>query len=161
MQYKPNSKTLINYSTFIGTDRPDSTRQWRYFHNLYGILNVTRKFGIIVGFDIGSEQKTKGSSDMYTWYSPVLIFKYTINDKWAIAARGEYYYDKYGVIIASATANGFQTSAFSFNLDYTPIKNALLRLEARTLNSRDNVFAKENGFINNNSFITSSLVVSF
>ncbi len=161
VQYKPNASILLNYSTFIGTDKPDSVRQWRYFHNVYGVFNVTSKFGITAGFDIGSEQKVKGSSAMNTWYTPVLILKYAASPKWSIAARGEYYYDKYGVIIASGLPNGFQTTAFSFNLDYAPVKNAFIRLEARTLNSKDNVFAKGNAFVNTNSFITASIAVSF
>lgn len=161
LQYKPNAGILINYSTFIGTDRPDSTRQWRFFHNLYGIFNVSGKVGIIAGFDIGSEQKKKGSSQRNTWYSPVFILKYAISGKWAVATRGEYYSDRDGVIIASGTPNGFQTSAFSFNIDYAPVNNAVLRLEARTLKSKDNVFAKGNGFVSHNAFITSSIVVSF
>jgi Putative beta-barrel porin-2, OmpL-like. bbp2 len=161
IQYRSNATTTFNYSTFIGTDKPDSTRQMRYFHNFYGIFNVTSKFGITAGFDIGSEQKVKRSSSMNTWYSPVVILKYTVSSKWAIAARGEYYYDKYGVIIASGTPNGFQTAAFSFNLDYAPVKNAFIRLEARTLNSKDNVFKKGNAFVNTNSFITASIAVSF
>jgi len=161
LQYKPSSGVLINYSTFIGTDKPDSARQWRCFQNLYGIFNVTGKVGIITGVDIGSEQKAKGSSHMYTWYSPVLILKYVINVNWAVAARGEYYRDRNNVIIAGGTSNGFGASAFSFNLDYAPVNNALIRIEARTLKSKYNVFVKGNGLINNNSFITSSIAVWF
>ena len=161
LQYKPNAATTINYSTFIGTDKPDSTRQWRYFHNLYGVFNVTNKFGITAGFDIGSEQRSKGSSTMNTWYSPVIILKYTPNTKWAIAARGEYYDDKNGVIISTGTTNGFQTSGFSLNVDYAPVSNAIIRIEARTLNSKDDIFTKGNGVSNNNTFITSSIAVSF
>ncbi|MEP7254793.1 MAG: porin [Ferruginibacter sp.] len=161
LQYKPNATTTFNYSTFIGTDKPDSSRQWRYFHNLYAIFNVTEKLGITAGFDIGSEQKTKHSSAMNIWYSPVLILKYAINNKWAVAARGEYYYDRNGVIIASGTPNGFQTSGFSFNVDYVPISNAVIRLEARTLNSKDAVFTKGSNASNNNTFITSSIAISF
>jgi hypothetical protein len=161
LQYKPNTKVLLNYSTFIGTDKPDSTRQWRYFHNLYGIFTVRDKFGIIAGFDIGTEQKTKGSSKMNTWYTPVLILKHTISKKWTVALRGEYYYDRDGVIIASGTSNGFQTTGFSINIDYAPVSNALLRLEARTLKSKDNMYEKANGFTNSTLFITSSLAVAF
>ena len=161
VQYKPNATTTFNYSTFVGTDKPDSARLWRYFHNVYGIFNVTPKFGITAGFDIGSEQKTKGSSDFNTWYSPVLILKYAFNSKWAVAARGEYYYDKKGVIIASGTPNGFQTSGFSFSLNYAPISNAILHVEARTLNSKDDIFTKGTGVTNSNSFITASIAVSF
>lgn len=161
LQYKPGANTIINYSNFIGTDKPDSARQWRYFHNLYGIFKVTAKVGITAGFDFGSEQRSKGSSKMNTWYSPVVILKYTAGNKWAVAVRGEYYHDPNAVIIVSGTANGFRTCGFSFNLDYAPISNALIRLEARYLNSKDKVFAKENAFTHNNSFITSSIAVSF
>lgn len=162
LQFKPNANITLNYSTFIGTDKPDSARLWRYFHNVYGIFNVTPKFGIIAGFDIGSEQKTKGSNDFNTWYSPVLILKYAVNSKWAIAARGEYYDDKYGVIIASGTPNGFKTAGYSVNIDYAPIPNAVIRLELRSLNSKDDVFTKGSGVVtNNNTFITSSIAVNF
>jgi hypothetical protein len=161
LQYKPNTKVLLNYSTFIGTDKPDSTRQWRYFHNLYAIFNVTGKFGITAGFDIGTEQKAKGSNKMNTWYAPVLILKHAISPKWVLAARGEYYHDRNGVIIASGTSNGFQATGFSINVDYAPFTNALLRLEARTLKSKDNIFEKGNGFVNSTTFITSSLAVIF
>ncbi|MEO8770361.1 MAG: porin [Ferruginibacter sp.] len=161
VQYKPNATTTFNYSTFIGTDKPDSTRQWRYFHNFYGIFNITKKLGVTAGFDIGTEQQSKGSSEMNTWYSPVLILKYALNNKWAVAARGEYYNDKYGVIIASGTPNGFQTSGFSFNIDYAPVSNAVIRVEARTFNSKDAVFPKYNGISKNNNFITSSIAISF
>ena len=161
LQFKPNANITLNYSTFIGTDKPDSARLWRYFHNVYGIFNVTSKFGIIAGFDIGSEQKTKGSNDFNTWYTPVLILKYTVNSKWAIAARGEYYDDRYGVIIASGTPNGFKTAGYSLNVDYAPISNVVIRLEARTLNSKDDIFSTGNGVTNNNTFITSSIAVSF
>ena len=162
LQYKPNSNILVNYSTFIGTDKPDSVRLWRYFHNLYGVINVTSKFGITAGFDIGSEQKTKGSGDFNTWYSPVLILKYAVTPKWTVAARGEYYDDEYGVIIASGTPNGFKTAGYSLNVDYAPIPNAVIRLEVRSLNSKDDVFTKGSGAVtNNNTFITSSIAVSF
>lgn len=161
LQYKPNTDVLLNYSSFVGTDKPDSTRQWRCFHNLYGIFNVSDKVAITAGFDVGSEQKAKGSRRVNTWYSPVLILKHAINGKWAIAVRGEYYDDQNGVIIASVTPNGFQTSAFSFNVDYAPVANALVRLEARTLKSKDDFFVKGNGYVNQNTFITSSIVVNF
>ncbi len=161
LQYKPNDRATFNYSTFIGTDKPDSARLWRYFHNVYGIFNVTSKFGIIAGFDIGSEQKNKGSNHFNSWYSPVLILRYALNSKWTIATRGEYYDDKYGVIIASGTANGFKTTGYSVNVDYAPISNAVIRVEVRSYNSKDNVFRKGSGVTNNNTFITSSISVSF
>lgn len=161
IQYKPSSKVMLNYSTFIGTDKPDSIRLSRLFHNIYGIFNVTDKFGITAGFDIGTEEKTPGSDDKNTWYTPVLILKYAFDNKWAIAGRVEHYNDKNGVIIATGTANGFQTTGYSFNIDHSPAKNILVRLEIRSLSSKDKVFTKGTGVTNTNSFITSSIAVSF
>ncbi len=161
VQFKPNSTTTFNYSTFIGTDKPDSARLMRYFHNLYAIFNLSPKLGVTAGFDIGTEQKTKGSSDMNTWYSPVVILKYAINDKWAIAARGEYYEDKQGVIIATGTTNGFKTTGYSLNIDYAPVSNILIRLEGRNLSSKDAIFTKAQTTQKNNAFVTASVAVSF
>lgn len=161
VQFKPSDKVLLNYSTFIGTDKPDNARLSRLFHNFYGVFNITDKFGITTGFDIGTEEKISGSDDKNTWYSPVIIMKYNICDIWAIAARGEYYSDENGVIISTGTPNGFKTTGLSLNVDYAPVKNVLVRLEARNLNSKDEIFVKPSGATNNNTFITSSIAVSF
>ena len=151
----------MNYSTFIGTDKPDSARLLRLFHNIYGIFTISGKLGLTLGFDIGTEEKTSNNNGSNTWYAPVGILKYTINNNWAIAGRVEYYNDKDGVIISTSTPNGFQTTGYSLNIDYAPLKNVLVRLEGRTLNSKDNIFVKEPRFVNNNTFVTSSIAVSF
>ncbi|MEO8582930.1 MAG: porin [Flavitalea sp.] len=160
IQYKHSSAITLNYSSFIGSDKPESARLIRYYHNLYAILNLG-KIAVSTGFDIGMEQQSKGASSLNTWYAPVLILKYPIDDHWSIAARAEYYQDKHGVIIAVNTPNGFKTTGYSFNIDYLPVPNAVVRLEARTLHSEDAVFLKSSGMSNNNSFITSSIAISF
>lgn len=161
VQIKPNDNVLLNYSTFIGTDKPDSARLMRIFHNFYGIFNLTSKLGLTIGFDIGTEEKTVTGSGNNTWYTPVGILRYSFNSKWAIAARVEYYNDKNGVIIPTGTSNGFQTTGYSFNIDHSPFKNVLIRLEARSFSSRDRIFAKGNNSVKDNSFISSSIAVSF
>lgn len=161
VQYKPSDAFSINYSTFAGTDKPDSTRQMRYFHNLYAIITIGR-LGLLPSFDIGMEQKAKGSSQYNIWYTPVLRTRYRLSDKWTIAARAEYYNDAKGVIISTGTPHGFKTYGYAFNIDYAPVSNALVRLEARTLHSKDEIFVKGSGTgTNNNSFITGSIAISF
>jgi hypothetical protein len=161
LTYKPNDKITLNSSSFIGNDKPDSVRQMRYFHNFYGIFQITDKFAITTGFDIGAEQKAKGSSSYNTWYSPVLIAKINVNAKNSFAFRGEYYSDKNKVIIFSVTPNGFQTWGYSVNYDYLIRENAVWRLEARGFSSKDKVFMKDGIPENNNFVVTTSLVVSF
>ncbi|HZV70731.1 MAG TPA: porin [Saprospiraceae bacterium] len=159
--FTPSSKFALNYSTFIGNDKPDEFKLMRYYHNFYGIVHFSDKFHVTAGFDYGMEQKAKGSSDFNNILSPVLIVKLVLNDTWSITARGEYYSDENGVIIATGTENGFQTSAFSLNLDYKIRENALWRIEGRTLNSKDNIFNKDGEAVNTNTFVTTSMAVSF
>jgi hypothetical protein len=155
--YKPSSKTTLNYSTFIGSDKPDDMRLMRIFHNLYGIFQVSDHFGLTAGFDIGTEQKAKGKPEVSMWYTPVLIGKFTFHEKWALAARIEHYNDKNGVIIGSE----FQTTGYSLNVDYAPRSNALLRIEGRLLQDKNEIFIRGNGLSRTNFCMTASMAVSF
>lgn len=160
--YKPNQKITLNSSSFVGNDKPDSVRCMRYFHNLYGIFQLTNKWALTTGFDIGTEQKSKGNSAINTWYSSAVILKYAATTKATIAARVEYYSDKNGVIIATAIANGFKTWGFSANFDYAIADNIVWRIETKTLNSKDAIFEKRNSpYTNSNSNIATSLAISF
>lgn len=161
VQFKPSDKVLLNYSTFIGTDKPDSARLSRFFHNLYGVFTLSNKIGLTLGVDIGTEEKTAPGNGSNTWYSPVSIIKYSICDRWSIAARAEYYSDANGVIIATGTPNGFKTTGFSLNIDHAPAKNVTVRLEARSQNSKDKIFTRGAGLTTTNTFITSSIAVAF
>lgn len=161
LTYTPNDKVTLNSSSFAGSDTPDSTNSMRYFHNFYGIFQVHPSIGIIAGFDIGAQQKGKDSSSYYVWYSPVLIVKVKATERLSIAARGEYYYDENGIIIATGSPNGFQTFGYSLNLDYAIKDNMVWRLEGRTLNSKDKIFVLNDQASNNNYTITTALAISF
>lgn len=161
IQFKPTVKMLFNSSTFIGTDKPDSARQNRFFHNFYGIFTITDKFGTTFGIDIGAEENAPNTRKYYFWYSPVAILKFRFNDRWTIAARGEYYSDRDGAIIVSGTPNGFKTKGFSLNIDHSPAKSILIRMELRNFTCRDAIFRKATVPVKNNTFLTSSIAVSF
>lgn len=161
IQFRPTDKIMLNYSTFIGTDKPDSAGLNRFFHDFYSIFNVSDRFGIIAGFDIGTEKKNTDSPGGNTWYAPVLILKYAFNDKWSIAGRGEYYNDPNGVIITTGIPGGFKTAGFSLNVDHSPAKNVLARIEIRNFSSKQAIFNKGAAPVKSNIFITSSIAVSF
>jgi hypothetical protein len=153
INYKLTKKLLLNYSTFFGSDKPDSINAFRQYHNFYMQYEPTNKFGIIVGFDIGRD---KFNPTTYgTWYSPVLIVKQKINEKTRIAFRGEYYSDPKQIIIATGSANGFQTFGFSSNLDYDITDKIKCRIEGKMYQSRDKIFL--NGI--NNYSITTNLTI--
>jgi hypothetical protein len=161
ISFKPTQKITLNSSTFFGSDKPDSSRQMRLFHNYYGIFQITSRWGIITGFDIGAQQKQKGSDQYNVWYSPVVIVRYNFTEKLALAARAEYYNDPKGVIILTNTPNGFKTFGYSANIDYSPIKNVVVRLEGKVYNSKDKIFTINASPTNKNYCITSSIAVAF
>ncbi|MFP9115718.1 porin [Flavobacterium sp. RHBU_3] len=161
LTYKPSDKITLNSSSFVGNTYPNVDKRMRYFHNLYAIFQLTDKWGLIAGFDIGAEQKAKGSDSYSCWYSPVLIARYSVNSKINLSARGEYYADKYGVMIPTGTPNGFKTTGYSVNFDYNVYSNVMWRLEARTLNSKDDIFVKNSSLTASNTFVTTALAISF
>ena len=159
--FSPTEKITLNSSSFVGNDYPTDEKKMRYFHNFFTQIDFSEKFGIIAGFDIGTEQKEKGSSEYNTWYSPILIARYKPSKKIALAARIEHYNDENGVIIPKTTQNGFGVTGFSFNFDYNITENLLWRLEYRNLNSRDDYFVRDNDLVSTNQFLGSALAVVF
>ncbi|MCL6258504.1 porin [Aquiflexum sp. TKW24L] len=161
LKFSPNERTTFNWSTFLGTDDPDSTRRMRYFNNLYGQFQLTEQFGLIAGFDLGTQQRVKGSSEYDFWMSPVLIGQLQISRVLKTAVRVEYYQDKTGIMIPTATQNGFQTTGYSLNLDYAPNESIMCRIEGRWMNAKDRVFEKSTGPTNQNFIIASSMAIRF
>jgi len=159
--YKPNSKITINSSSFIGNDKPDSVKQMRYFHNFYSIIQLTDKLALTTGFDIGAEQKAKGSKAYNIWYSPIMIVKINPSEKHQFAARIEYYNDKNAVLIQTNTPFTLKTLGYSLNYDYAVAPNILWRLEARGLNAENPVFLRKDNLVNNNFILTTALAISF
>ena len=133
----------------------------RYFHNFYGIFQITDNIGLTVGFDYGIEEKGPETNSTNSWMSPVIIARFNLCDKSTLAIRGEYYEDEHGVIIVTGTANGFKTTGVSANFDYQLLPNAVWRFEMRNLTSKDEIFTKGEGTSKNNSFISTSLAISF
>jgi hypothetical protein len=159
--YKPSEKITLNSSTFVGNDKPDSARQMRYFHNVYGIFQLNEKWATTVGLDMGWEQKRKGSNAMNTWIVPQVLIRYMPNTKIALTARAEYYSDENGVIIATGTPNGFKTWGFSGNVDLNISEKLMWRNEIRTFSSSDKVFMKGAKMVSNNTAITTAMLIAF
>lgn len=160
VQFKPNDAWLLNSSTFIGNERPDSTRQRRYFHDFYLTWQLRPAWKLAAVFDFGLERKLH-QPGFNTWLSPALLAHCRLTKQLALAARVEYYSDKSGVIISPATSLGFRTSGYSLNVDYALNSNVLMRVEGRLLDSRDAIFTRNNRATDESMAITSSLAVSF
>lgn len=167
VQFRPSDKLTLNWSSFLGSDRPDSLKQGRFFNNVYAVINPAGRFGAILGFDIGIDRKpviSKGRVERveggghFVWYSPVVIARYRTSDKSCLNGRLEYYDDKHAVITGLP---GFQTLGYSLGYDYAIIPQALFRIEGKIYDSKIPVFETASGFGRTNAFLTTSLAVSF
>jgi hypothetical protein len=138
VNYKPSARLTLNYSNFLGSDAPDFTNTFRAFHNFYAIFEGAKKWSWIAGLDVGTQ--TSQATDLATWYSPVVIVRYTVNERVRMALRGEYYQDKDQVIVATGDSRGFRISGISTNFDYKLSENAAWRLEAKWFGAQTNVF---------------------
>ena len=157
--WKPIDGLAINWSTFVGTTDPDSTRRIRFFNNFYAQWQAHKNVGITLGLDIGMQQQTKTSAQQDVWFSPILITRWAIHSKWAAAIRAEYYHDGAGVVIASNYPNGFRTAGVSLNVDYAPVSFMLFRVEGRWLGSSEVNFTGEQGVSRNVYSVVASLAL--
>jgi hypothetical protein len=161
VQFKPVASLTLNSSTFIGA-APDSTNRNRLFHNLYVIWQVSDRLGLTAGFDYGIQQSQSGSDTYDNWQSASVLLRYQLADKWWVTGRFENYLDRDGIVIATGTPNGFNTSNYSLNLDFAPVENVLWRLEGRLFTSEDAVFADRNQTaVRTNAVVTTALTFSF
>ena len=157
LNYKPKENLTLNYSNFIGTDKPDTLNALRTFHNLYAICQINKAWGITTGFDIGSD---KDANNKYAvWYSPVVIVRRMLSSKSYINVRGEYFNDRKQVLLQTNTINGFNNLGLSVNYDYTVAKNALVRVEGKGYFSKDKIYKEQRE--KNNYAILVAMTVRF
>ncbi len=154
INYKPQENLVLNYSNFIGTDKPDSLKAVRTFHNFYLQYEPKNKVGLLIGFDIGTDKYNL--SDYGIWYSPVAIVRYALSEKMRMALRGEYYFDKNQIIVSTNTVTGFQVSGVSANIDYKINKTVEWRVEGKIYNSKDRIFQQNN---NSNVSLTTNMTI--
>lgn len=153
IQFRPNSKWLLNSSSFIG--------QGRFFHNFYAQYQLKEQLSLIGGLDIGV-QKVAGLTFSKTWYTPVIMVQYIHNEKLKLAIRAEAFSDRNGILIFTGTPNHFMVSGGSVNVDYRIAKPLLWRVELKQLSSRDAVFTDVNRMPSTNLFSAiTALVFSF
>lgn len=157
--FMPNDQTTINWSTFIGTDDPDTNRRMRYFSNFFTSLKLAKHWGVIAGFDYGLQERLNQTSEFNYWYCPTLIVHYSLNDQWSSAVRLEYYEDEDNVIVQTPSSVGYKTTGLSVNVDYKVDKNLQCRVEARSFNSPNKLFKGENAYQKDSFFIGFSMAL--
>lgn len=159
--FSPSGKLSVNYSTYMGSEFPDSTRRWRQFHNLYATYTATPRISFSTGLDYGAQQSAKNSNIWHTWYGAVLMARYKISEKLAAAARAEYYSDREMIIVNTSNPNGVTAMGSSINVDYRINKFALWRVESKLLADPEEALITGKNIAQRDITITTSLTITF
>jgi hypothetical protein len=153
--YKLTDQLTVNYSNFIGSDKPDDADVQRIYHNFY-----TQWQGKDVALTAGVDSGREG--DQGNWWTPVLMLRWEMAEKWRLAGRFEYFSDPDQVLVATASPNGFELVGTSLNLDFAINDHALLRFEGRHFMAKDEIFVDRGSNSTTENFVlATALCVKF
>lgn len=155
--YNPNPQLSFTYNNFFGNEVGS---QWRFFNDLIAKVALTPTIQIAAIYDIGLQQ-TSGGESAAVWQTYGAFVRYQFTPRLSFTARGEQFFDRNQVIVATGTANGFLTTGTSINADVTLHEQALWRTELRGLWSKDSIYPKGLGTSTSNGFIVTSLSLWF
>lgn len=157
VQWKPGSSTLVNWSTFLGNEQPTSSpAQRRFFNNVFVQHQLSSSWDIAFGVDAGVQgNEAVGQA---WWWGSAMLCRYTFADRWKIGGRLEHYSDPHGIIVPISSSI-FRLSGASFNIDYSPSEQSLIRFEARGFSAEDAIFIRRRTMSRYNGFFVLSCSV--
>lgn len=159
LKYKITQNSILNWSTFIGTDEVDENRKMRYFNNLYTQIQWNEHWNTIANLDYGWQQKSKKSNDFNNWFGLALVQQFKYSNQVNFNFRLESFNDVNKVIIASENLKGWNLIGYSVGVDYSPFQNVVWRNEIRMLQNQDAYFTTNNEYTKKNFLLTSSISI--
>lgn len=154
---KPSSEWLLNWSSFVGNEMPDSVASaLRVFNDFYATY-TTENFTIAAILDIGIQNMP---SETASWYAASLQAKVPLSSVVAINGRIETYMDKNNIIVATPTALPFEVMGGSVGVDIAPTSYALVRFEARMLTSSERIYMKNAIAEKGDVFLTAAMAIN-
>ncbi|MBK9765465.1 MAG: outer membrane beta-barrel protein [Flavobacteriales bacterium] len=154
----------LNWSTFLGSDTPDSLGLYRIFNSAWWSWEG-EKWGAKVAADIGIQEMAT-STKWNLWADGVIVIHRRLGKQLFATARGEYYYDPHQVIVYIAppiigSPRGLTATGYSLGLDYHITSNSTVRLEGRLLRSTFYVFEFQDRATQDNTSVTVSIAAKF
>ncbi len=159
--FKPTDAWVVNSSTYLGQSPNSRARLRRYFHDFYITWQATKTWAFALSTDVGFDQTSVTNRSLQSWISATFLARWQFAQKWSATARAEAYHDPHGLTLATGTPNNFVALGESINLDWHPSSSLLVRLELRSIRSRDQIFIDQRGPSDLDSFATVSTAVSF
>lgn len=150
--------TLSAYN-LVGNEAPDSVdAQLRIFQGASVRVVPTERLTLVGSFDFGTQDL---AGETGRWYGTSIIAHLQASPRTALVARVERYADPKQVIVVTGGNHAFGASGASVGIDVTPAPRVLWRSELRTLAGRDAVFPARDGVKDGDTFLVSSLALTF
>ncbi len=148
-------------------DRPsNNTKGWRHFVDLVVTSDPTEQLHLVLNADLGVEgRRDTVASTHFTshyWLGGMIGARYLIAPTFALAGRGELYWDKDGTTTGSVNNIDITDATITtgtLTIDYLPGKNLLVRLDNRLDHSTREMFPKGLHDLSGNQFTTTLGVV--
>lgn len=172
VSYALGDKGSIAYNNFISDDTPDNVHvsHTRFLNNLVFTYTFSKKFTVLAGVDIITQQHSKLSDTTKTAIinSYILTLKYQLTKRWSFYTRGEIYNDPSGFLSGTLVdANGYLTGyimgGITLGTEFKPIETSYVRLEGRqlTMDEGQNIFYTDGKYVNKRSELMVTLGIWF
>lgn len=149
------SGTQWNWSTFVGSNTPDSLGLWRFYNNFHMVANDDTT-GLTLGFDIGLQETAEGG--VSGWFGPLAMMRQHLGGGWYGVSRVEFFADEDRVIMPTSRP----ILSASVGTDKRITAAVLWRIEARWMGNDDAAFMDRNGrAANDNWAFTTALTAKF
>lgn len=135
--FAPNENLSVTYNFITGDDTADSIKlkHQRYYNNIY-LTYQKNKLSLGAEFNYGLQEYTKQIDSTTvgtaTMNSSLLVIKHQTFKKIAFYARGEWFSDV-DEMLSSGTNMGAYSYGTTAGIEYKPLKNIAISLEARNL----------------------------
>jgi Putative beta-barrel porin-2, OmpL-like. bbp2 len=123
----PSSKVSLSENYLGGPQMLDTNSHWRNLSDTVLTINVTPKFSLLENFDWGGGDMPVGVLNPVHWKGIATYARYAFNDRYAFAARYEYYDDEDGF----TTGTTQHINEYTLTLQRTFAQHLISRLEFR------------------------------
>ncbi len=140
LEYKPNSKDVFNWNTYVGNESSIQNPNFRtrYFTDFFWTHNFDGKFSFAscVYYGLQEVEMINGTREFLPWGQLNFSARYRMKKWGSFSGRVEYFKDNQNVLIQGLSQNlGFNCVGASVGYNNYLIPVILLRAECKTLHS--------------------------
>ncbi|MCB0793806.1 MAG: porin [Flavobacteriales bacterium] len=132
--FEPDDRLTVNWSTFFGSDVPDSVGLYRAFSDLYATYGDEQR-SATMAVDVGIQQSSDPDGAVDGWLTLAAIYRERFLRNWWVVGRMEYFLDDGRIILDRDVLLGG-----SLGVDRELTRDLIWRFEARLFSDPDQGF---------------------